>query len=57
MLLQGLKMVVLPLIIFSIISGIAGLNGQTTGRLGGYAGKIYKSMIRLHIDNLSVVEL
>ena len=50
-------MVVLPLIIFSIISGIAGLNGQTTGRLGGYAGKIYKSMIRLHIDNLFLVGL
>ena len=36
MLLQGLKMVVLPLIIFSIISGIAALDGKTTGRLGGY---------------------
>ena len=41
MLLQGLKMVVLPLIIFSIISGIAALDGKTTGRLGGYAVAYY----------------
>ena len=41
MLLQGLKMVVLPLIIFSIISGIASLDAQTTGKLGGYAVAYY----------------
>ena len=41
MLLQGLKMVVLPLIIFSIISGISTLDSQTTGKLGGYAVAYY----------------
>ena len=41
MLLQGLKMVVLPLIIFSIISGIASLDSKTTGKLGGYAVAYY----------------
>ena len=41
MLLQGLKMVVLPLIIFSIISGVASLDSKTTGKLGGYAVAYY----------------
>ena len=34
-------MVVLPLIIFSIISGISGLDRQTTGIMGGYAVAYY----------------
>ena len=41
MLLQGLKMVVLPLIIFSIISGVASLDSKTTGKIGGYAVAYY----------------
>ena len=41
MLLQALKMVVLPLIIFSIISGIASLDSKTTGKIGGYAVAYY----------------
>ena len=38
---KALKMVVLPLIIFSIISGIAALDSKTTGKLGGYAVAYY----------------
>ena len=34
-------MVVLPLIIFSIISGVSSLDSKTTGRLGGYAVAYY----------------
>lgn len=41
MLLRGLKMAVLPLIIFSIISSIAGLDRKTTGKLGGIAVAYY----------------
>ena len=41
MLLQALKMVVLPLVIFSIISGISALDRNTTGKMGGYAIAYY----------------
>ena len=41
MLLRALKMVVLPLIIFSIIASIASLDRKTTGKLGGIAVAYY----------------
>ena len=41
MLLRALKMVVLPLIIFSIIASIASLDRKTTGKLGGVAVAYY----------------
>ena len=41
MLIQGLKMLVIPLVVFSIIAGVSRLERDVTGKIGGYAVAYY----------------
>lgn len=41
MLIQGLKMLVIPLVVFSIIAGVSRLERDVTGKIGGYACAYY----------------
>ena len=41
MLIQGLKMLVIPLVVFSIIAGVSRLEREVTGKIGGYAVAYY----------------